>query len=372
MKINCLSPYFVKFTDQGLDSVLLDLYIYTGTKTTNRPVTPTYTLKTLAINGSVQIEISEFVRDVFEPETFSTSDKTVWVDYDLKTVINDSQPTSQGIVQLDGFYGYGYFDEGVNPNLPKAILINGNYLTGYNDKTPFIPINTSLVNTITFVDSQGNILLTDDVVEGTTTQTLVRYISFLDYRADGYESRVYNTGGTLEGSPCLDNLLCSDNLAKTKKIYVDTDAGVEVLYIEDGHVETFKPVDIEFINKFGVLQGLTFFGATKTSYNASKEYYDKSIISNGSYSNRKHTKKVLSSSAIESFTLSSGYYKESYNQFFKELIQSDYIWLTNNNGEYKPIVIDTKTIQLKTQINDKLISYDINFSYANNQINNIR
>lgn len=372
MKINCLSPYFIKFTDQGLESVVLDLYIYTGTKTTDRPVTPTYTLNTLAINGNIQVEISEFVRDTFEPKTFAFSDITVFVDYDLKVVINASQPISQGIVQLDGFYGYGYFDEGANPRMDKAVLINGEYLTGYNDKTPFIPIDTSLANQITFVDAEGNTLLTEAITEGTTSSTFVRYITLLGFRAEGYESRVYNTGGTLEGSPCLDSLLCSKNLTKTKKIYVDTDAGVEVLYIEDGHLEVFEPVDIEFINKFGVLQGLTFFGATKTSYNTSKEYYNKSIINNGGYSNRDHTQKVLSSSAKESFTLSSGYYKESYNQFFKELIQSDYVWLTNNNAEYKPVVVDSKSVQLKTQINDKLISYDISFSYSNNQINNIR
>lgn len=50
---------------------------------------------------------------------------------------------------------------------------------------------------------------------------------------------------------------------------------------------------------------------------------------------------------------------------------SEQVWVYDGT-EVKPIILDTKSLEFKTSVNDRLINYTINFSYAYNKINDIR
>ena len=52
---------------------------------------------------------------------------------------------------------------------------------------------------------------------------------------------------------------------------------------------------------------------------------------------------------------------------YKSVIKTVY-----DGTEVKPIILDTKSLEFKTSVNDRLINYTINFSYAYNKINDIR
>ena len=73
-KINVRSPYYVYFTASKLESAELSIWIYSGTQTGSRPVTPTYVLNALAVNSTVNFEIAELVKDymTYEANEYET------------------------------------------------------------------------------------------------------------------------------------------------------------------------------------------------------------------------------------------------------------------------------------------------------------
>ena len=89
-KINIRSPYYVTQSDTGLESLQIELWVYTGTRTpSNYPnTTPTYTLTTTAIDDSATFEISELIKDYLDSSFDGTyTSSAVFVDYRLtKTV----------------------------------------------------------------------------------------------------------------------------------------------------------------------------------------------------------------------------------------------------------------------------------------------
>ena len=60
-KINARSPYYISYSNANLVSVDLELYVYTGTQTTDRA--NKFTLTSSAVDQTATFEISEIVRD---------------------------------------------------------------------------------------------------------------------------------------------------------------------------------------------------------------------------------------------------------------------------------------------------------------------
>ena len=122
-QINLRSPYYIKVSQTGLTSATLSLYIYTGTFTANGSVAAgtlrySITKKPLGTNTFVVYEVSELIRDYLEIE-FNGS-------YDSDVVWINAIPTSNGTGSINvtpdntndfvGLDGYGYFEQGANPN----------------------------------------------------------------------------------------------------------------------------------------------------------------------------------------------------------------------------------------------------------------
>ena len=100
------SPYIVYHNDTNLNSFSLNLFIYTGTKTTDRPATPNYTLETTAFNSEAYIDISRFVLDYIETKfTGEYLCEAVHVDYAVTKVINLVIQPEEAYVQLAGVDG---------------------------------------------------------------------------------------------------------------------------------------------------------------------------------------------------------------------------------------------------------------------------
>ena len=55
----------------------------------------------------------------------------------------------------------------------------------------------------------------------------------------------------------------------------------------------------------------------------------------------------------------------------EELFLSENVWI-RYNSKTLPILPQTKTMQKKTSLNDKLIDYTVDFKFAFNKINNVR
>ena len=82
-KINVRSPFYIKAKDSSLASATMQLYIYTGVLTTDKPASAQYTITKNEIdsNNYVVFEISELVRDYLDIEFNGEYDsQTVWVE----------------------------------------------------------------------------------------------------------------------------------------------------------------------------------------------------------------------------------------------------------------------------------------------------
>ena len=62
-KINVRSPYFVNLSTTNLTSAQIEIDIYFGSVNASWQSTPQYTLVSTAVNGKVNFEISELIKD---------------------------------------------------------------------------------------------------------------------------------------------------------------------------------------------------------------------------------------------------------------------------------------------------------------------
>lgn len=70
---------------------------------------------------------------------------------------------------------------------------------------------------------------------------------------------------------------------------------------------------------------------------------------------------------MRSVKISSGFYPEDFNTVFEQLLNSLNYWIDD-----EPAVLKSSNWTEKTSVNDKLINYDFDFEFANDDINNIR
>tara|TARA_R110000751_G_scaffold94849_1_gene185151 strand:+ start:96 stop:1277 length:1182 start_codon:yes stop_codon:yes gene_type:complete len=390
-KINLRSPYYIKVSDTTLTSVELKLYIYTGTFTANGSVAAgtlryTITKKPLGSNNYVVFEVSELVRDYLEVEfNGDYNSEAVWLNA-IATVTGGSgsftvtPDNTNGFVGLDG---YGYFEEGANPTLSTTALQSNKTIIALDDNLFRIPVfvaGTESVSLLYKGDVKQTIDLSSASVDETSEQ--IKYISAnsttggdVDY--DSYQERVLNAGGTFENSICLKEFLDSISIDLIDEIFVASSSDVEVFKVKTLNECLYTPIKVTFVNKFGAFQDLIFFKKSIDKTSVKGESYKSSIfdLATLTYKTYQHQLTQFMVQGSDSITMNTGYMPEDYNQVIEELMLSEQVWatfVTDTEELIRPVVPKTKSFTHKTQLNDKLIDYTIDFDIANNKINNIR
>lgn len=136
--------------------------------------------------------------------------------------------------------------------------------------------------------------------------------------------------------------------------------------------DKYDPIKAAFINKFGVPQEIYFFAKRVDSISASGEKYISGAINiDGSYSITSHQYVSFDRNAKRSYSLSTGYVNEAYNNYIQEMLLSEMVWLTIDNV-VKPVSVVSSGVQYKTSLNDKLVSYTMEFEEANDLISTVR
>ena len=182
--INARSPYYIKVEPATgtLSSASMELFIYAGTFTTDKPSTATYTISKdiIGSNNYVVYEITELIRDYLITEYGSFATDGVWVEADI-TLTKTSGSETQNKDYL-AFDGYGYFEDGVNPRtstnpaVTKVDSTTDGTTTAYKliDSTQTFTKTVSVgdtVNndtdttstTITAIDSDTQLTVEDDI-----------------------------------------------------------------------------------------------------------------------------------------------------------------------------------------------------------------
>ena len=373
-KINVRSPYYITTgTVTNLTSTQLELYIYQGEKTNDRPATATYTINSFAVENVCVFEIAELVRDYFT-NAFDGDYATniFWVDYRTTNTIQITEGSASSFTQLKAFYGYGLFEDGANPTNSQAVLQSNTKIVKLDDAPAVIAVDTSLATQVTY-ELNGTQVYTKAITPSSplTSSTQIEYVTSGINGSDEFEDRVTQDNGTFEGSDCLTAFEGEYTLFDFDTILVDSSTGVTKLTVTNESECKFTPYKITFINKYGTLQDIWFFKRTNETLTTKTEKFKKNIISAASYSISNHQDKTLTKNGKEKLTLNTGYYPEAYNEVFKEMQLSEDCWI-EINSKTLPKQVTSSSFAYKTQLNDKIINYTIEIEFAFDTINNIR
>mgnify|MGYP003115148232 CR=1 FL=1 len=299
-----------------------------------------YTLvKNVSPSTGCNFDISELVRDyltILYSNTYSVTTiaiVTVLQNYSSLNAGSGDEVGSAVTYTDTGFEAYGEFLEQSNPTIPfrakPSWLIASQNLSASESFEIFVP--TGISGYVPFV--RGN---------------------------DTIGSIAYNTTDT----------------TKTEDGVALTITRIDCTKYGDG-------VKAIFINRYGVQQDLWFFLKQVKSLNRTNESFQANIIEYPDdeaaiYDIKKHAKKVFNTQASQSHKLSSGYYPEFANQYFEELLLSEYVWLELPRKENPtltfvvPVKVKTSSMTFKTSVNDRLIEYTIDFEEAFDHIQNVR
>ena len=325
----------------SLKSVVVDLYVWDGT-VSDQPVSPAYTINKSVISGqtNITLEIAELVRDYF---TITFNDDYNSIARYVRTVVSsfddsdepfETNPIVTTYVALDG---YGYFEEGANPELDRHALMSATNI--------YLPEGTAGKLPI-FAEGVGKVIIdgvTTQITDNGNTNQKIQYVTI---PADKSSIQVYDTDDTT-----LKKTITISNICEPK-------------------YTSFK---VTFVNKFGAFQDLYFFKKTSEVTNVTDELFKKNIITNtaSTYNTYDNQRGRMNVNAQTSLTMNTGFIKENMNQTIEELFYSENVYIRYENKTLA-VIPKSKSLQYKTSLNDKLINYTVDFDFAFDRINNVR
>ena len=325
----------------SLKSVVVDLYVWDGTES-DQPVSPAYTINKSVISGqtNITLEIAELVRDYF---TITFNDDYNSIARYVRTVVSsfddsdepfETNPIVTTYVALDG---YGYFEEGTNPELDRHALISSTNI--------YLPEGTAGKMPI-FAEGVGKVIIDGVTTEITDNGNTNQKIQYVTIPADKSSIQVFDTDDTT-----LKKTITISNICEPK----------------------YTPFKITFVNKFGAFQDLYFFKKTSEVTNVTDELFKKNIITNtaSTYNTYDNQRGRINVNAQTSLTMNTGFVSEIMNQTIEELFYSENVYIRYENKTLA-VIPKSKSLQYKTSLNDKLINYTVEFDFAFDRINNVR
>lgn len=173
-----------------------------------------------------------------------------------------------------------------------------------------------------------------------------------------YNDRVKTDGGTIEGLNCLCEAL--EALGEVDdKTAVDFEVVCEPKY---------DPYQIQFVNKYGMSDYITFFKKSTETGNFTQDQYQKSIYADAytdvNYVNGKYQSFNINSR--NTLTLNTGFVDESYGEIMEEILMSEKVAIYED-GQWVAVVPDRGSINYQKSVNDKTINYTMSFTYAFDQ-----
>lgn len=153
----------------------------------------------------------------------------------------------------------------------------------------------------------------------------------------------------------------------------------------------YAPVQLSFINRYGVWDTITFLKASKEEFNSmGKEYkgYVGTVDGSGfSYNQNEASYKRFNGVSRSAWTLNTGYVSEDNHEAIKELMHSErvvmhYDFLESKSGDAptdkytisfytRAVLVDTRSFRVLTHKDDKLVNYTIKVLGATDWNNNI-
>ena len=357
----------------------LNLWIYTGDFGTKDEANPDYIIyKEKKVSEDIIVfEIGELVRDYTEvlfTGDYTSIQQSAWVEWKMIRTYDDTTVDETLVGSAIAFNGYGYFEDGINPQLSNDVLIsNTNIFHNCSpDNKIYLPLLTGAegATKVKYLDEFG-VIIREEALGSETTVTLTADTT--EYTADGTAITADRTYIVEVGSEITD------------EVEVPADASTIVITLSDGTTKTlyvkcidcskYEPYKVSFVNKFGVVQDLWFDKKRTDNLDVTKDSYKRNIldISSTGVDYSINTAQMAAHNVIgnKRLILNTGYITEDHNEVIQQLMLTESAWI-HEEGLVTPIIPKTKSFTYKTTTDDKLINFTVEFDYAFDTINNIR
>lgn len=149
--------------------------------------------------------------------------------------------------------------------------------------------------------------------------------------------------------------------------YIEVSNGVDTITLLITEECRYEPIDIFYFNKNGQQATFTMFKKSVDSLSFKDETFDSD---SGQPLNGIHQTNRYNVQVNQSLSVNTGFIDESNNEIIKQILISEKVW-RYKDGIFTPLIVKSKTLEYKTQANDKLINYTLQFDYAFNEINSI-
>ena len=152
------------------------------------------------------------------------------------------------------------------------------------------------------------------------------------------------------------------------------------LTLEESRCSKYTPYKVIFYNRFGALQEILFTRKSTKNLETSFDEFKRSTVNfdlgSFTYDKYKAQKQRIDIQGTETLTLNTDFLEEGISDPIQELLMSQQIWvdegILNTEASIHPVIIRTSSVEKKTSVNNKLVSYTIEFEFANDKIQNIR
>jgi len=308
-------------------------------------------------------------------------DALLWVevDYDIEYfsdpfVVNDTGTTTRFLVAD----GYSKFTDGSNKDLGQAILLENQDKYFYEFDTFNMPIylgdvGSSYQSDVVKIKLVGSDASNDEIV--VTNQT-----------GEDAEDRVLLFP---VGIPNLSNYVFTEGLGLSEPRLLDW-WDVQILDSLDAVVDSrrfynqcepkYAPIQLQYINRYGMWDTMTFFKRSNTDLDVSKENY-RTVIGSESASgytwgDQSRGKRSYNQEMSKRITMNTGFIDEVNNENLEQLLMSPYVLMTINRTttrvqdtytiaqDFRAVNVLTESLRLQKHINEKTINYTIEVEFA--------
>ena len=379
------SPQFITgknnaLANDSLDLMSLSIRIKTGTPSAS---TPNYALsKNYSINEVINFEVSDLVRSEFYHDfsvwndigfTQSPQGEALWVTPigDWTYSDNGGAPES-GIWSNNTTYAYLTTDGWATRDNIAPVAVSQLVLATSRDRQVLIGNYESLALNNSTVNDLAEIEIVWNNGDADTFYISAISASPPDPTSNNSQDLVIYAGvgpANLENNPYLDGVIkpsaheAGDYYdAVLKDSATDTIATVRYYLICE---PKYDPVQVAFINRFGVADFITFFKRSDERGNFTQDSYQKSIYNDGFTTPSLEVGKYQSFNvnSRNTLTLNTGFVDQDYDETIEDILMSEYVAVYTNSN-WVSAVPNRGSIEYQKSVNTKLINYTMSFDFG--------
>ena len=356
------SPYIITIDVLSQTSTRIELFLWT---TGVQPASPQYTLsKKIPASNNINTyyNISPYVKEFYDfgkwdNDTALYFDNPISDDYVVNYVVEKYKTisgveSSAGTITGQFINGYSEYMQGNNASHLYVLLNEGTYLYNYDASIPSGQGNAVFGS----FDSE---MAVGEIMRFTNLRTAV----VVDYTTTVAGIKSYgrvNTGWGADGNK-VEMLNASLNVIWTS-------------YFKPQCEPKYKPVIIDFVNKYGSWSRMYFQKANNRTINVKADSY-KLNPQTLPFSPTQDGGQIheFNKTGNESIKLNTGWVNDGYAEYIQQLLLSENVTLLDYdyNQFYNPVNVQTKSLKKQTGLNDGTMNYELTFDFAYDLINNV-